>query len=115
MTAEPAQAGGSHRHAVQLAGRRLFGRRRLLHRKRSCSRELALGCVVARVPFPASKLAIARFLSTDSPGSSLAFLLGLGPVSGNELLANLDWPRQRQPWIRRSLARQHIQDGSLLL
>ncbi|MDE0103811.1 MAG: IS1634 family transposase [Bryobacterales bacterium] len=105
-----------HGHVAAVLGLcRQIGLPRLLHRKRSRSRELALACVVARVLFPASNLASARFLSTDSPGSSLGSLLGLGPVSGNELLANLDWLRQRQPWIQRSLARRHVQDGSLLL
>ncbi|MDE0104176.1 MAG: IS1634 family transposase [Bryobacterales bacterium] len=105
-----------HGHVAAVLGLcRQIGLPRLLHRKRSRSRELALACVVARVLFPASNLASARFLSTDSPGSSLGSLLGLGPVSGNELLANLDWLRKRQPWIQRSLARRHLQEGSLLL
>ncbi len=42
-------------------------------------------------------------------------MLGLGPVAGNELLANLDWLRRRQPWIQRSLARRHLRNASLLL
>ena len=105
-----------HGHVAAVLGLcRQLGLPRLLHRKRSRPRDLALACVVARVLFPASKLATARFLSPDSPGSSLGSLLGLGPVSGNELLANLDWLRQRQPWIQRSLARRHLQKGSLLL
>lgn len=54
--------------------------------------------MVARVLFPALRRATARFLSPDSAGSSLGSLLGLGPVSGNELLANLDWLHQRQPF-----------------
>ena len=105
-----------HGHVAAVLGLcRQLGLPRLLYRKRSRPRDLALACVVARVLFPASKLATARFLSPDSPGSSLGSLLGLGPVSGNELLANLDWLRQRQPWIQRSLARRHLQKGSLLL
>ena len=105
-----------HGHVAAVLGLcRQLGLPRILHRKRSRPRDLALACVVARVLFPASKLATARFLSPDSPGSSLGSLLGLGPVSGNELLANLDWLRRRQPWIQRSLARRHLQEGSLLL
>ncbi len=49
--------------------------------------------------FPASKLATARGLSPDTADSSLGVLLGLGPVSGNQMLDMLDWLRQRQPWI----------------
>ena len=37
------------------------------------------------------------------------------PVSGNEMLAMLDWSRQRQPWIEDSLARRHLQGGTLVL
>ena len=56
-----------------------------------------------------------RSLSPDSDFSSLGSLRGLGPVSGNELLAMLDWLRQRQSWTQRSLARRHLRDGTLIL
>ncbi len=105
-----------HGHVAAVLGLcRQLGLPRLLHRSRSRQRDLALACVVARVLFPASKLATARFLSPNSAGSSLGSLLDLGPVSGNQLLANLDWLRRRQPWIQRSLARRHLRKASLLL
>ncbi len=105
-----------HGHVAAVLGLcRQIGLPRRLHRSRSRSRDLALACVVARVLFPASKLATARFLSPGSAGSSLGSLLDLGPVSGDELLSNLDWLRRRQPWVQRSLARQHLHEGSLLL
>ena len=67
---------------------------------------------VARVLSPDSKLATARQLSPETASSSLGAALGLGPVSGNEMLAMLDWLRQRQPWIEDSLARRHLQGGN---
>ena len=36
-------------------------------------------------------------------------------MSGNEMLAMLDWLRQRQPWIEDSLARRHLRGGTLVL
>ena len=105
-----------HGHVAAVLGLcQQLGLPRLLHRLASRSRQLALAAVVARLLFPASKLATARSLSPDSANSSLGSVLGLGPVSGNEMLATLDWLRQRQPWIQRSLARRHLQGASLLL
>ena len=88
---------------------------RLLQRTPSRQRSLALAAICARLLHPASKLATARSLSPASAASSLGPLLGLGPVNGNELLAMLDWLRQRQNWIQRSLARRHLRDGTLIL
>ena len=88
---------------------------RLLHRTASRTRELALAALVARVLSPASKLATARQLSPDTAASSLGAVLGLGEVSGNEVLNMLDWLRKRQPWIERSLARRYLKHGTLVL
>ena len=82
---------------------------------RSRERDLALAAVVARVLAPDSKLATARRLSPETADSSLGALLGLGPVSGNEMLAMLDWLLARQRWIETSLANRHLQDATLLL
>ena len=70
---------------------------------------------VAAVLVPDSKLATARRLSPATADSSLGALLGLGPVSGNEMLAMLDWLLARQRWIETSLANRHLQDATLLL
>ena len=42
-------------------------------------------------------------------------MLGLGPVSGNEMLALLDWLLARQQWIQTSLANRHLKDATLIL
>ena len=105
-----------HGHVAAVLGLcRRLGLPRLLHRRASRSRDLALAAVIARLLFPASKLATARLLSPDSACSSLGSVLGLGRVTGNELLATLDWLRSRQPWIQRTLARRHLQGSTLVL
>ena len=94
-----------HGHVAALLGLgRQLGLPRLLHRKRSRHRDLALAAIVARVLDPASKLATARNLSPQTATTSLGPLLGLGPVHGNEMLAMLDWLVRRQVWIEKSLA-----------
>ena len=70
---------------------------------------------MARVLAPDSKLATARRLSPETADSSLGALLELGPVSGNEILAMLDWLLARQQWIETSLANRHLNDATLFL
>ena len=98
-----------HGHvAAALGTARRLGLATLLNRHPGRERELALAAIIARLLEPASKLATARQLSPDTASSSLGAVLGLGAVSGNEMLAMLDWLAQRQPWIERSLARRHL-------
>ena len=105
-----------HGHVVAVLGLcRQLGLPRILHRLRSRERDLALAAIVERVLSPDSKLATARQLSPETATSSLGAVLGLGPVSGNEMLAMLDWLRQRQGWIEDSLARRHLRGGTLVL
>ena len=106
----------AHGHVAAVLGScRSLGLERILHRRRSRERDLALAAIVARVLAPDSKLATARRLSPDTADSSLGALLGLGPVSGNEMLALLDWLLARQRWIETSLANRHLQDATLIL
>jgi hypothetical protein len=105
-----------HGHAAAVLGTaRALGLERILHRRPSRERSLALAATVARITAPDSKLATARRLSPGTADSSLGAMLELGPVSGNEMLAMLDWLRKRQPWIERSLANRHLGDGTLIL
>ena len=106
----------AHGHVAAVLGTcRSLGLERILHRSHSRSRDLALAAVVARVLAPDSKFATARRLSPDTADSSLGALLGLGPVSGNELLAMLDWLLARRRWIETSLANRHLSDATLIL
>ncbi len=78
-------------------------------------RDLAVAAVVARIIDPASRLATARALDPETASTSLGTLLGLGPVTGNEMLDMLDWLLARQPWIERSLANRHLTGGNTLI
>ena len=98
-----------HGHVAALLGLATqLGLPRILNRKPCRQRDLALAAVIARLIHPASKLATARALSPETADSSLGALLGLGGVSGNELLDMLDWLSNRQPWIEQSLSRRHL-------
>ena len=105
-----------HGHVAAVLGLcRQLGWPRLLYRSAGRTRELALAALVARVLAPASKLATARQLSPDTAASSLGAVLGLGAVTGNEVLNMLDWLLKRQPWIERSLARRYLKDATVVL
>ena len=105
-----------HGHvAAAMAAAGQLGLRRVLHRKSSRMRDLALAAVIARVIDPASKLATARALSPETASSSLGMVLGLGEVTGREMLAMLDWLLERQRWIEKSLANRHLRGGALIL
>ena len=94
---------------------RQLGLPRQLYRTATRTRQLALAALIARVLSPASKLATARQLSPDTAACSLGAVLGLGAVSGNDVLHMLDWLLKRQPWIERSLARRYLTDGTVVL
>ncbi len=105
-----------HGHVAAVLGicRRL-GLPRLLHRRSSRQRDLALAAIVLRILSPASKLACARQLCPETAGHTLGALLGTGPVRGNEMLDMLDWLGERQKWIEQGLARRHLDGGALIL
>ena len=105
-----------HGHVAAVLGTlRALGLVRVLGRKADRMRDLAVAAVVARVVDPASKLATARALDPETASTSLGTLLGLGPVTGNEMLDMLDWLLERQPWIERSLASRHLKGGNTLI
>ena len=105
-----------HGHVAAVLGSfRSLGLDRILGRHNTRLHRLACAAVVARVVCPASKLETARLISCDTSASSLGTLLSLGPVSGNEMLDLLDWLVKRQPWIEKSLARRHLEGGTLVL
>ena len=110
------QRSWAHGHVLAVLGTcRQLGLERILHRQPSRERDLALAAIVARVLAPDSKLATARRLSPETADSSLGTLLGLGSVSGNEMLAMLDWLLPRQRWIETSLANRHLREATLIL
>ncbi len=68
-----------------------------------------------RVLSPGSKLAASRGLSPETASTSLGTVMGLGEVSGNEVLSMLDWLVDRQKWIEKSLANRHLEGKTLVL
>ena len=105
-----------HGHvAAGLGTLRRLGLVRLLHRHPGRERDLAIAAILARLLDPGSKLAAARHLSPDTAASSLGAVLGLGPVTGNELLGMLDWLLRRQRHIEKSLAHRHLGEATLIL
>ena len=97
-----------HGHvAAVLAMLRGLGLERLLERRPSRRRDLAVALIVARILEPASKLATAHGLST----TTLAAELGVEGATEDELYETLDWLRARQSALERALARRHLGPG----
>jgi len=118
-TLVPAGAGGlritrslPHGHVAAILGMlRALGLERLLERRPSRMRDLAVALIVARILAPASKLATARGLSA----TTLAAELDVEGATEDELYDALDWLHARQPAVERALARRHLGPGSRAL
>ena len=78
-------------------------------------RDLAVAMISARILDPASKLATARGLHSDTLHSSLGESLSLDSADESELYAAMDWLLARQPRIERELAKRQLQDGAMVL
>ena len=105
-----------HGHVAAVLGSvRKIGLDRMLGSERDRDRDLVLALIVARILEPASKLATARALSSETASSSLGSVLALGEVDENELYAALDWLYERQAVIETALAKRHLKNGTLVL
>jgi hypothetical protein len=105
-----------HGHvAATLGVLRQIGLESILASRPCRQRGLVVAMIVARILQPASKLATARGLKEETASSSLASELKLGNVRDQELYESLDWLHARQHRIENKLARQHLQDGTLVL
>jgi hypothetical protein len=105
-----------HGHvAAALGTARKIGLDRVLGPDGDRCRDLVLALLVSRILDPASKLATARALSPDTATSSLGEMLRLGAVDEDELYIALDWLLERQPAIETTLARRHLNSGTLVL
>jgi hypothetical protein len=76
---------------------------------------LCVAMIVARLIDPASKLATARGLDAETATCSLGQVLDLGAVDEQELYEALDWLVGQQERIERTLARRHLEHGTLVL
>ncbi|MEP6524589.1 hypothetical protein NDA07_23020 [Microcoleus vaginatus DQ-U2] len=70
---------------------------------------------MARIIDPASKLATARGLSTDTVSSTLSEILGTQNADADKLSEAMDWLGKRQQEIEQALVAKHLQFGSLIL
>ena len=105
-----------HGHAAAVLGTaRKLGIERLLDRRPSRMRSLALAMIAARVLDPRSKLATARGLSSETLADTLGEETGTADATAEELYEAMDWLLRRQKRIERTLAAKHIEDGSLVL
>lgn len=87
----------------------------ILAPKPSRQRDLVIAMIVARIIDPASKLATARGLHSDTLHSSLGELLHLEFADETELYQAMDWLLPLQPRIEQQLAQRHLSDGALVL
>jgi transposase len=87
----------------------------ILDPRSSRQRDLVLAMISARLLDPASKLATARGLHSDTLHSSLGESLSLGSADETELYTAMDWLLARQPRIERELAKRQLQDGAMVL
>src|ERR1700737_2038415 len=78
-------------------------------------RDLVLAMIVARILDPASKLATARGLHSDTLHSSLGELLQVDSADEAELYQAMDWLLPRQSRIERELAQRQLSHGGLVL
>ena len=70
---------------------------------------------MARIIDPASKLATARGLSTDTCNSTLCEILKIQDAEADELYEAMDWLSERQAEIEQRIAAKHLCEGSLIL
>ena len=105
-----------HGHIAAVHGAlRQLGLHTLVARRRSRHRDIVEALVIARIIEPRSKLATVRGMRADTLSSSLGELLGLEQLDEDEVYAAMDWLVQRQSKIESSLAKRHLQDGTLVL
>lgn len=78
-------------------------------------RDLVVAMIAARILDPASKLATARGLHSDTLHSSLGELLALDSADETELYPAMDWLLERQPRIEQELAKRQLQNGAIVL
>lgn len=105
-----------HGHVAAVLGTlRKIGLDKIIDKKDSKERQLAIAMIAARIIETGSKLATARGLSQETATSSLNEELGLGVFDEDDLYGAMDWLVQRQGSIEQALARRHLAEGSLVL
>lgn len=105
-----------HGHVAAVLGTLgALGLQELIDPLPSRSRDLVCAMVAAQVIDPASKLACARGLRSQTATSSLGQVLSCSACDEDDLYEAMDWLSPRQPGIQDALARRHLDDGTLVL
>jgi len=105
-----------HGHVAAVLGTmRSSGLSHLLGSRRSRERDLMEAMIAGRVIAPGSKLATARDLRSGTAKTSLGEILGVPDATEEELYAVLDTLLARKDRIETALARNHLQNGTLVL
>jgi transposase len=105
-----------HGHVAAVLGTlKNIGLESLISDRGSRQRDLVIAMIVARITDPASKLATARGLSTDTCNSTLCEILKVQDASADELYEAMDWLSERQQEIEQRIAAKHLCEGSLIL
>jgi len=88
---------------------------KLLNVRRSRQRDLVIAMIADRILSPRSKLSCSNGLGSETRRDTLADELRLGDVDVHELYDVMDWLLKAQDRIERKLAKQHLEDGTLVL
>lgn len=105
-----------HGHVAAVWGTvHMLALHRVLSPSRQRERDLVEAMIVERILSPRSKLATARALRAETQCSTGGEVLGVGPVDEDDLYGALDWLLGRQARIEHTLARKHLQEGTLAL
>jgi hypothetical protein len=105
-----------HGHVAAVLGTaRRLGADELIDAEPSRKRDLVVAMLVAQVIAPASKLAFARGLRSETATSSLGEVLGVAGCDEDDLYAAMDWALERKEAIENALAARHLVNGTLVL
>ena len=105
-----------HGHVAAVLGvLREMGLDRVIGFRPSKNREAVLALIALRILSPSSKLASARALCSETAQSTLGECLGLSGIDEDDLYGAMDWLLTQQKKIESSLAKKHLEDGSLVL
>jgi Transposase DDE domain len=105
-----------HGHVAAVLGTaRRLGIEELIDPAPSRRRDLVTAMLVAQVIAPASKLALARGLRSETATSSLGQVLAVAGCDEDDLYAAMDWALERKDSIENALAARHLTNGTLVL
>lgn len=105
-----------HGHVAAVVGTlRQLRLEALLGAQHCAERDAVIAMIAARILQPRSKLATVRELRTATLASTLGELLNLSDCDEELLYRAMDWLLPRQERIERSLAKRHLQEGTLAL